>query len=347
MGSPDPEYGRQLNGMGGGISSLSKVCVVGKPTAEQMSQGIHVEYTFVQVGIRNSVIDVSGNCGNLSTVIGAYAVDEKICQPPIVDGRVTVRSFNTNTLKIIDTTFLATQTSEGVIADLDTPEVAVAGVSGKASRILMKFINPAGAGTGRLLPTGSPRDTLTIPSENGENQFVISLVDATNPTVFASYPQLNSVFPVDSYVRHEEPSLTQVGQVLETIRQQGATMMGLDPTIQSQPKIALLSHPTAADLEKGVELVVHTLSMGILHKAVPLTVALCLGVAANTEGTLPWTFRRLVQKPKSDDPNSGLVRMRHPTGIIDVGAEYTENGLVKSAYVGGTGRKLMKGVVWW
>ena len=347
MGSPDPEYGRQLNGMGGGISSLSKICVVGKPTTEQISQGIHVEYSFVQVGIRDSVIDVSGNCGNLSTVIGAYAIDENICQPPIVDGRVTVRSFNINTQKIIDTTFPATQTSEGIIADLDKPEVAVAGVSGKASRIIMKFIDPAGARTGQLLPTGSPRDALTLPHDNGENQFVVSLVDATNPTVFASYPQLNSVFPVDSYVRHEEPSLTQVGQVLETIRQQGATMMGLDPTIQSQPKISLLSHPTAADLEKGVELVVHTLSMGFLHKAVPLTVALCLGVAANTEGTLPWTFRRLVQKPKPDDPNSGVVRMRHPTGIIDVGAEFTEDGLVKSAYFGGTGRKLMKGVVWW
>ena len=347
MGSPDSEYGRQLNGMGGGISSLSKICVVGKPTAEQISQGIHAEYTFVQVGIRDSVIDVSGNCGNLSTVIGAYAVDEKICQPRIIDGRVTVRSFNTNTQKIIDTTFPATQTNEGVIADLDMPEMAIAGVSGKASQIVMKFIDPAGARTGKLLPTGSARDTLTLPDRNGGNHFAISLVDATNPTVFASYPQLNSVFPVDSYVRHEEPSLTQVGQVLETVRQQAATMMGLDPTVQSQPKIALLSHPTAADLEKGVELVVHALSMGVLHKAVPLTVALCLGVAANTEGTLPWTFRRLVQKLKSHDPNSGLVRMRHPTGIIDVGAEYSDNGLVKSAYVVGTGRKLMKGVVWW
>ena len=347
MGSPDTEYGRQLNGMGGGISSLSKICIVGKPTAEQTSQGIHAEYTFVQVGIRDSVIDLSGNCGNLSHVIGVFAIDERICQPPIVDGRVTVRSFNTNTQKIIDTTFPATQTSEGVIADLDKPEVAIAGVSGNASQIAMKFIDPAGARTGKLLPTGSPRESITLPCESGENHFVISLVDATNPTVFVSYPQLNSVFPVDAYVRQEEPSLTQVGQVLETIRQQGAKMMGLDPAIQSQPKIALLSHPTPADLEKRVDIVVHTLSMGVLHKAVPATVALCLGVAANTEGTLPWTFRRLVKKPMPNDPDSGLVRLRHPTGIVDVGAEYTDNGHVKSANVIGTGRKLMKGVVWW
>ena len=344
MGSPDPEYGRQLNGMGCGISTESKVCVVGKPTVEQISRGIHAEYTCVQVGIRDSAVDVSGNCGNISTVVGAFAVDEKICHPPIVDGRVTVRAFNTNTRKIVDITFPATQTSEGIIANLDIPEVAIAGVSGKASRIVIEFYDPAGARTGKLLPTGSPRDTITLPHENN---FDISLVDATNPTVFASYPQLNSVFPVDDYLRHEEPSLTQVGQVLQTIRRQGATMMGLDPTTQSQPKIALLSHPTAADLESGVEIMVHTLAMGVLHRAVPLTVALCLGVAANIEGTLPWTFQRQVRKPKSHNPNPGLVRIGHPSGFVDVGVEYADNGLVKSVYVTRTGKKLMKGVVWW
>ena len=346
MGSPDPEYGRQLNGMGCGISTGSKVCVVGKPTAEQISQGIHAEYTCVQVGIRDSAVDVSGNCGNISSVVGAFAVDERICQPPIVDGRVTVRCFNTNTQKIVDITFPATQTNEGIIANLDIPEEAIAGVSGKASRIVMKFHDPAGARTGRLLPTGSPRNTITLPNENN---FDISLVDATNPTVFASCPQLNSVFPVDDYLRDklEEPLLTQVGEVLQTIRRQGATMMGLDPTTQSQPKIVLLSHPTADDIEKGVEIMVHTLAMGVLHRSVPLTVALCVGVAANIEGTLPWTFRRLVEKPKSHDPSSGLVRIGHPSGFVDVGVEYADDGLVKSVYVTRTGKKLMKGDVWW
>ncbi|KAK2467397.1 hypothetical protein APHAL10511_000632 [Amanita phalloides] len=347
MGSPDPEYGRQLNGMGGGISSLSKICVVGKPTEEQLSRGIQAEYTFVQVGIRDHSIDLSGNCGNLSNVIGPFAVDERMCQPPIIDGRVTVRAFNTNTQKIIDTTFPAIKSDEGVVADLNEPEVATAGVSGKASKIVMEFIDPAGARTGKLLPTGAPLNSINLPSENGSSRVDVSLVDATNPTVFVGSLQLNGMFHVDGYVRHEEPSLTQVGQVLETIRQEGAKMMGLDPAAQSQPKIALLTPPAPGDLEKGVDIAIHALSMGVQHKAVPMTVALCLGVAAQTKGTLAWDILQQTRTRRLHNPDPGFVRIRHPTGIVDVGAEYAHDGMVTSAKVIGTGRKLMKGVVWW
>ncbi|KAF8622950.1 hypothetical protein AX15_006625 [Amanita polypyramis BW_CC] len=347
MGSPDSEYGRQLDGMGGGISSLSKVCVVGKPTEEQQSQGIHAEYTFAQIGVRDDSVDLSGNCGNLSSVIGAFAVDEKICQPPIHAGRVTVRSFNTNTRKLIDTTFPASQTAEGVVADLSRPETAIAGVSGKASKIIMEFVNPGGARTGKLLPTGAPMNSITLPQRDQKTCIDASLIDAANPTVFVSYPQLNDIFLVDSYMRQEEPALTQVGEVLEKLRQQGAKMMGLDPTAPSQPKIALLSPPARHDLGKGVDIVIHTLSMGVLHKAVPMTVGLCLGVAANAKGTLAWNIVRQSRERRSQESDPGLIRIKHPTGIVDVGAEFNNDGMVKSAKVIRTGRKLMKGVVWW
>jgi 2-methylaconitate cis-trans-isomerase PrpF len=149
MGSPDPNYGRQLDGMGGGISSLSKICVVGPPTADQASQGIHAQYSFVQVGIQDRTIDYSGNCGNLSSMIGVFAVDEGLCKPQAKDDGMimtaTVRSFNTNTHKIIDTTFPVTH--DGVPL-LDLPQTSIAGVSGTASRIILDFVNPGGARTG-------------------------------------------------------------------------------------------------------------------------------------------------------------------------------------------------------
>ncbi|THU88042.1 DUF453-domain-containing protein, partial [Dendrothele bispora CBS 962.96] len=121
MGSPDPEHGRQLNGMGGGVSSLSKIVLV--RAVESMvedrmnqlkSQGVHVEYTFVQVGIRDDTIDVSGNCGNLSSMVGAFAMDEgmvgkeavwKVKEGDREKHYATVRALNTNTQKIIETTF--------------------------------------------------------------------------------------------------------------------------------------------------------------------------------------------------------------------------------------------------
>lgn len=153
MGSPDPVHGRQLNGMGGGVSSLSKVCVVGPPTSEQQrARGADVAYTFVQVGIREPELDFSGNCGNLSSMIGVFAVEEGLCEPRVVElaeegttaiageedivsGKQTptssynyggirrgvVRAYNTNTDKYIDTEFpFTTSTRPDLISVMRT-----------------------------------------------------------------------------------------------------------------------------------------------------------------------------------------------------------------------------------
>ena len=264
MGSPDAEYGRQLNGMGGGVSSLSKIMVVFTPTPERKAQGIDVEYTFVQVGIRDSSIDYSGNCGNLTSMIGVYALDEGMCHPPLGSSSATIRCFNTNTEKIIDTTFPISETG---IPILDLPEAAVGGVPGKASTILLDFVNPGGARTGKLLPSGQPIDNLKLPlSPTGSVR--ASLVDATNPTVFVDYTELNKFLPIDDYFNGKPAAIQEVSPVLEDIRQQGAIKMNLDPTAQAQPKIAILSVPRSeSDAADNVNIVIHALSMGILHKA--------------------------------------------------------------------------------
>ena len=104
-----------------------------------------MDYTFVQVGIEDGALDLSGNCGNLSSMIGVFALDEGLCSPRKVEGEpslATVRSFNTNTSKLIDTTFPVTHDS---VPDLSRPEVETAGVPGKASRIVLQFVNPGGA----------------------------------------------------------------------------------------------------------------------------------------------------------------------------------------------------------
>ncbi|KAK0446976.1 PrpF protein [Desarmillaria tabescens] len=319
MGSPDPVHGRQLNGMGGGVSSLSKICVVGTPSPSQRSQGI-----------RDTSIDYSGNCGNLSSMIGAYALDEGICRDPAttLDGsRITIRSLNTNTQKIIDTTF---PVNDALVPVLDLPETSIAGVPGNASQIIMDFVNPGGARTGKLLPTGDPINSLTAPNVSA------SLVDATNPTVFVRSDELASFLPLSDYLR----------ELLESIRQSGAVKMGLDPHAQAQPKIAILSAPsTDDDHAQSVDVVVHALSMGVLHKAVPMTVGLCLGVAANIPGTIAWDIVSEARKIRQGDGK--LVRIRHPSGTVDVGAEILPDGHVKSPKVVRTGRRLMKGVVWW
>ncbi|KAF9257855.1 DUF453-domain-containing protein [Marasmius fiardii PR-910] len=378
MGSPDPDYGRQLNGMGGGVSSLSKICLV-KPIEEKERKGggkyegldVDVEYTFVQVGIRESDIDVSGNCGNLSSMIGVFAVDEGMCVPRIRVDRVSgeeevtlgsVRAFNTNTQKVIETTF-PVQTRTDVdsetqyVPDIDIPQTSIAGVPGKASIITLDFHNPSGARTGKLLPTGKPKVTLSVRSlDSGDSagkSIEASLVDAANPTVFVPYDALSSLLPASSLEQYTRGTPTkEVDDILESLRQQGAIQMGLDPAAKAQPKIALIGSPDREeDSKNGVDVVIHALSMGVLHKAVPMTVGLCLGVAAGVEGTVVRDVIRRTHREGSRGVESriGLVRLRHPSGIVDVGAEFGEGGPwdVKSAKVVRTGRRLMKGHVWW
>ncbi|KAL1704600.1 PrpF protein [Schizophyllum commune] len=334
MGSPDPVYGRQLNGMGGGVSSLSKVCVVGAASPELREQGVEVDYTFV--GIRDDAIDISGNCGNLSSMIGAYALDEGLVDRRSGLDKRTVRSFNTNTQKIIDTTFPVDDDGR---PQLDLLQVTVAGVPGKASEILLDFVNPAGARTGKLLPTGAPVDRVSV----GATALSMSCVDATNPTVFVNADEVNSLFPLEGYIRGEKNALDEGGRILEELRREGARKMGLDPTAQAQPKIAMLSLPKPED---DADIVVHALSMGVLHKAVPMTLGLCLGVAANVEGTIAHRIAQQAREGQKRE-DGGLVRLRHPGGTVDVGAEFAEDGSVKSARVVRTGRILMKGTVFY
>ncbi|KAI0783843.1 hypothetical protein BC629DRAFT_1582476 [Irpex lacteus] len=293
---------RTANGMGGGVSSLSKICVVEKPTQAQADDGIDVVYTFVQVGIRDTSIDYSGNCGNLSSMIGVFAVDEGIghLRPERLDtsqGVATVRSLNTNTNKVVETTF-------PVVAAFDT---AVAGVPGKASQIVLDFVSPAGARTGKLLPTGNPVDYIDIDVSGTSSRFRISLVDATNPTVFIASEDLRSAL-----------GLTQT---------KPSTSMMTHPSAQAQPKIAALSPPPADDAD--ADIVIQAFSMGVLHKA---------GVASGVKGTSHTTLRE-----ETDD----LVTMRHAGGTVDVGSQFDAHGNVLSARVVRTGRRLMKGVVWW
>src|SRR5581483_1565319 len=166
LGSPDP-YGRQLDGLGGGISSLSKVAVVGPPTHPDAD----VDYTFGQVEVSRPVVDYRGNCGNISSAIGPFAIDEGLvaAEAPLT----RVRIHNTNTRKLIHARVPVEGGRAAVHGDF-----ALDGVPGTGARIALDFLDPGGAVTGRLLPTGAARDVLDVP---GLGALAASLVDATTP----------------------------------------------------------------------------------------------------------------------------------------------------------------------
>jgi len=150
IGSPDAN-GRQLDGMGGGLSSLSKVCVIGPPSREDAD----VDYTFAQVSVRTAAVDYSGNCGNMSSAVGPFAVDEGMVA---VNGdAATVRIHNTNTRKIIVSRFA----TEGGLAAVEG-DFVLPGVAGSGAPIRLDFLDPGGAGTGKLMHTGRPIDRIEV-----------------------------------------------------------------------------------------------------------------------------------------------------------------------------------------
>ena len=146
MGTPDPNR-RQLDGMGGGVSSTSKVCIIAPPTRTDAD----VDYTFAQIGVHHAVVDYAGNCGNMSAAVGPFAVDEGLIEQP-TGNTAKVRIHNTNTGKIIVSRF-QTEAGESVI-DGDT---VVDGVTGSGSPIRLEFTDPGGSKTGQLLPSGNLR----------------------------------------------------------------------------------------------------------------------------------------------------------------------------------------------
>jgi len=346
MGSPDPDHKRQLNGMGGGVSSLSKICVVA-PSTSPPEDGIDVEYTFAQVGIADDIIDYSGNCGNLSSMVGVFALDEGLCLPRRATSKhATIRAFNTNTSKLIDATFPISRVkgSSVITPMIGLKEISIAGVPGMASEISLEFLSPIGARTGKLLPTGNLTDVITV-NESINFTVLASLVDATNPTVFLSTSCARPYPPTTLSSAH---SLF----TLERIRQQAARLMDLDPNAQAQPKIAILSPPSLSEKqESGIDIRVHALSMGVIHRAVPMTVGLCLGVAAGIKGTLAWEIVHgggpLNWRTRALGGGTRTVRIAHPSGVVDVSSEVQDNGEVVSVKVARTGKRLMKGHVWW
>ncbi|MCI0582491.1 MAG: PrpF family protein, partial [Chloroflexi bacterium] len=169
LGSPDPG-GRQLDGLGGGISSLSKVAVVAPPSRPDAD----VDYTFGQVEVTRAAVDYRGNCGNISSAIGPFAIAEGLV--PAREPATVVRIHNTNTRKLIHARIPVEAGQAAVRGDF-----VLDGVPGSGARIALDFLDPGGAVTGRLLPTGHAQETLEVA---GLGTIAASLVDATNPIVF-------------------------------------------------------------------------------------------------------------------------------------------------------------------
>jgi len=333
LGSPDA-YGRQLNGMGGGVSSVSKAVVVGLSSVE----GADVDYTFAQVVIDKPEVDYSATCGNLSSAVGPFAVDSGLL--PAIDGQQTVRVYNTNTRKIYHATFDVHDGAFVPEGGFDIP-----GVSGTGSRIRLDYLNPGGATSGELLPSGKAMDVLDVP---GVGKVEASLVDASNAVVFVAAERFGKT-ATESVDALEADKKFMAD--LDAVRRTAAVAMGLAETPETaklgNPKIGIVGKPAASETLAGTQiaaddcdLTARIVSMGQVHRVLPLTGAMCLGVACRIPGSVPNQLCR--EQP-------GDLRLANPSGVIPVDANVTiaADGSVvaNSCTVYRTARPLMLGQV--
>ncbi len=337
MGSPDP-YGRQLDGMGGGVSSVSKVCVLA-PSARDDAD---IDYTFAQVQVKERKVDYKGNCGNMSSAVGPFAVDEGLVRAG--SDSATVRIFNTNTKKIIRATFPLEAGRARYDGDLVIP-----GVAGTGAPVRLDFVEPGGAATGKLLPSGNTMDRLEVP---GFGAIDASLVDAANPAVFV---RARDIGLTGTELPEQLEANPKIMRLLDDVRVQGSMRMGIAPdataarAISAVPFMAIVSPPTDARTLTGdtvqaadIDLTVRVVSSGQPHRALPVTISLCTAVAARITGTV-------VAEVLSPAAGSKSLRLGMPSGVLTVDADVASEGGAWIARAGSfyrTARRLFDGRVW-
>jgi 2-methylaconitate cis-trans-isomerase PrpF len=324
MGSPDP---MQIDGLGGTHSSTSKVVVVAPSTRVDAD----VSYWFAQIGVDTPIVDWDGNCGNLTTAVGPFAVNEGLV--PAVEPETTVRLYNENTGVVIVSRFQVRDGAAAVAGDLRIP-----GVPSPGAPVVTDYLNPAGGVLGAALPAGAPVSTVT----SGGQDYTVSLLDVTHPMAFVA----GSAFGLKlaGQTAAELNKDTALLARLEELRGRCSALVGAVTSWQDAaqqapvvPKIVLLDTPGPDDQE--ADIVAVGVSMGKIHHALPMTAALCLGAAAAIPGTVANAMRR---------PGAGPLRIRHPKGVVVVTADVggADRPEVRSVGVVRTARRLMTGNIW-
>ncbi len=323
MGSPDP---RQIDGLGGADPLTSKVCIIGPGRHHDAD----VSYTFGQVGIDDPYVALSGNCGNLSAAVGVYAIEAGYVA---ADGPETaVRIYNTNSKRIL---VAHVPIRDGRPAVEGTH--VVAGVPGSGAEIRMDFSATAGATTGRILPTGNPRDELFIP-ELGRT-VAVSIVDVAKATCFfhANEVGITGTEGPDAFT----PELLDR---FWAIRKAAAIASGLGPDSRPPAPAAVSPAQAYTDYMSGQTIPAAAMSFAArrvigppprLHKAFASTGAVCTAVAANIPGT--------IVNEVSADVSDGLVRIGHPTGVFPVRIRLDGDGNLVEASYSRTARRLLEG----
>ncbi|MGM0878586.1 MAG: 2-methylaconitate cis-trans isomerase PrpF family protein [Bacillota bacterium] len=326
MGSPDR---RQIDGLGGANSLTSKAAIIKKSDLKE----IDVEYTFAQVSIENHLVDFKGNCGNISSAVGPYAIAQGLV--PVIEPITTVRIFNTNTQKVI-------------IAEIEVENgqvktdglCSIPGVPGTGSPIYLSFTNAEGAVTGKLFPTGNPIDVIHTP--NGPIN--VSIIDVANPLVFVHAQDVGltgSELPQE-FTQEKLRELEEIRSISAEMCQ-FSTKEEATQTSPAVPKMTIISPPkdfldvTGVDRKASdMDCRIRMLSMQKPHQALAITGAICTTAGAFLNDTILSDIVKVEQE---------VVRLAHPAGIMETKVDLIA-GNISAIKVVRTARIILEGYVY-
>lgn len=345
MGSPDP-FGRQLNGLGGGSSTTSKIAVVSQSAKPEIAD---VDYLFIQCPIEGAKLDFTGNCGNILSGVGPFAFEEGLIPSRVLaplkafaksngsrEEKVALTLRCLNNGQLIRSTFLVRDGKP-----VEFGEVVIDGVAGTGSAIQLDFLNPAGSMCKSLCPTNNPTDLLGVEGE--DLPIEVSCVDAANPFVFVRLSDIDDSLRGDESADH----LNRFSLRIERIRQAASVLMGLAPDTvtasktKGTPKICLVSSPLPGS---DCHVQSRSFSMGRPHPALQLSGGVCLAAACSIPGSIP---NEILLKHRKMMPER--LKFGHACGAIEATADVVMDSKsavgvdVRSTSLFRTARRLMSG----
>ncbi|CAK9101072.1 3-methylitaconate isomerase ((R)-3-methylitaconate isomerase) (3-methylitaconate delta-isomerase) [Durusdinium trenchii] len=310
FGSPDP---RQIDGLGGADTLTSKLAIIGPPSVPTAD----VDYTFGQVSFVEHQVDYGGNCGNISSAVGPYAIDKGYLTIAPGETQKVVCVHNTNTGALLKCTVHLSDTGRAMVEG----DMQIAGVPGSGAPVDLDFSATQGSVTGRLLPSGQLKELLTVPCGTGEEELEVTLLDAGQPMVFLRASDLFKLDPkwATATVREQAEALKKDPELLqrvERIRGVAAVQMGIVKRWQDAerdspytPFVAAISPPANQDSDFSSLCVF----MQKIHQAYPVTGSVATAAAALLEGSiLQEAGLRPFGRPEA------VVRIGHPSGVMEV-----------------------------
>lgn len=336
MGNPDP---KQIDGMGGTVSSNNKIVIVSKSERE----GVDVDYLVGQVVVGKNQVDYKSNCGNMTSATAPFAIEEGMIEN-LTEPVTTVRMYNENTRKLIN---VDVPVKDGKFNN--EGECRIAGIDGTAGELMVRFMNPAGSKTGKLLPTGNAMDTLNV---EGVGEIDATILDVSNPMILLRAEDVGG----DPTATPDQVNADkELSRKLEAVRAHVAAMLGFcdgpenaaadSPAI---PKIGFFSAPcdytalggeavSAADMDVCVRVI----SVFKCHKACPLTSAGAISVCAALPGSI-------MEKTLAGAVGLEEVRIGHPSGIMAMRPHFAPGDTldVTDVAVQRTARRIMEGTIY-